>query len=117
MGDFEKKTVNKTLRKGRVRAKISGTTERPRLTVSISNRHINVQLIDDIKRHTIASSTTVGTKLSGTFIEKAASVGTDIAKKARKAKIDTVVFDRNGHKYAKRLSALADAARKEGLKF
>lgn len=117
MSDLEKKIVNKSLRKGRVRAKISGSADRPRLTVSISNKHISVQLIDDTKKHTIASSTTVGTKLTGTLTDKAVAIGTEIAKKAKKAKIDTVVFDRNGHKYAKRLSALADAARKEGLKF
>jgi large subunit ribosomal protein L18 len=117
MSDLEKKTINKNLRKNRIRARVSGTTNRPRLSVSISNKHISVQLIDDTKQHTIASSTTVGTKPTGTLTENAASIGTDIAKKAKKAKIDTVVFDRNGHKYAKRLSALAEAARKEGLRF
>jgi len=117
MSDLQKKIVNKILRKGRVRAKVSGTADRPRLTVSISNKHISVQLIDDVKKHTIASSTTAGAKLSGTLTDKASAIGLDIAKKAKKAKVTTVVFDRNGHKYAKRLSALADAARKEGLKF
>lgn len=117
MSDFNKKALNKGLRKGRVRSKISGTADRPRLSVSISNMHISVQLIDDIKQHTIASSSTVSGKLVGTTTEKAAGVGTDIAKKAKKAKIESVVFDRNGHKYAKRLRALADAARKEGLRF
>jgi large subunit ribosomal protein L18 len=117
MGEREKKILNKNLRKNRVRAKISGTAERPRLTVSVSNKHIVVQLIDDDKMRTIASSTTVNGKLTGTLTEKAALVGSDIAKKAKKAKISAVVFDRNGHRYAKRLSALADAARKEGLKF
>jgi large subunit ribosomal protein L18 len=117
MSNIGKKMLNKTLRKGRVRAKISGTAAKPRLTVSISNKHISVQLINDNKQQTIASSTTVGTKQIGSITEQAVFIGTDIAKKAKKAKIDTVVFDRNGHKYAKRLSALADAARKEGLKF
>ncbi len=117
MSNLDKKILNRDLRKGRVRAKISGTSKRPRLTVNISNIHVNVQLVDDTKQHTIAASTTVGTKQTGTATEKAAFVGMDIAKKAKKAKISEVVFDRNGHKYAKRLSALADAARKEGLKF
>ncbi|HUC96356.1 MAG TPA: 50S ribosomal protein L18 [Candidatus Saccharimonadales bacterium] len=117
MSNLDKKTLNKGLRKGRVRSKISGTADRPRLTVSISNMHISVQLIDDAKQHTIASSSTVGGKYTGTTTERAALIGTDIAKKAKKAKIETVVFDRNGHKYAKRLRALADAARKEGLRF
>jgi len=117
MSNLESKKLNQGLRKGRIRAKISGTSERPRLSVSISNMHISVQIIDDVKQNTIVSSTTVGSKLTGTTTEKAAFIGTDIAKKAKKSKIDTVVFDRNGHKYAKRLSALADAARKEGLRF
>ena len=117
MSDLAKKMLNKGLRKNRVRAKISGTADRPRLTVSVSNKHVSVQLIDDVKQRTVAASTTVGTKLTGTITEQAEFIGTDIAKKAKKAKIETVVFDRNGHRYAKRLSALADAARKEGLKF
>jgi large subunit ribosomal protein L18 len=67
--------------------------------------------------HTLASATTIGTKASGTMTEKAAKIGADLAKKAAKAKIKTVVFDRNGRQYAGRLKALADAARKEGLEF
>ena len=117
MSDLTKKLLNKSLRKGRVRSKVSGTAVRPRLSVSISNKHVSVQLIDDEKMCTIISSTTVGSKFTGTISEQAALIGTDIAKKAKKAKISAVVFDRNGHRYAKRLSALADAARKEGLEF
>ena len=112
-----KKLLNRSLRKGRVRAKVSGTAERPRLSVTISNVHVSAQIIDDVKGHTLASATTVGTKATGTMTEKCAVVGTDIAKKAKKAKITAVVFDRNGRQYAGRLSALADAARKEGLEF
>lgn len=117
MADLAKKLLNKSLRKNRVRAKITGTAERPRLTVTISNKHISAQIIDDVKQHTLASSTTVGTKQEGSIATQAAFVGTDVAKKAKKANITTVVFDRNGRQYAGRLSALADAARKEGLKF
>lgn len=117
MSNLSKKILNQVLRKGRVRSKISGTADRPRLSVSISNMHVNAQLIDDVKQRTLASSTTVGSKQTGTITEQAAFVGSDIAKKAKKAKIETVVFDRNSHRYAKRLSALADAARKEGLRF
>jgi large subunit ribosomal protein L18 len=117
MANFAKKLLNKSLRKNRVRSKISGTAERPRLTVTISNMHISAQIIDDVKQHTLASSTTVGTKQTGTMTEQAAFVGAEIAKKAKKAKINAVVFDRNGRQYAGRLSALADAARKEGLEF
>ena len=112
-----KKLLNRSLRKGRVRAKVSGTAERPRLTVTISNLHVSAQLIDDVKGHTLASATTVGTKATGTITEKCAVIGTEIAKKAKKAKVTAVVFDRNGRQYAGRLSALADAARKEGLEF
>jgi len=117
MATTAKKQLNKALRKQRVRAKITGTAERPRLTVTISNVHISAQLIDDVKQHTIAAATTVGTKATGTMSEKAAVVGADIAKKAKKAKITKVVFDRNGRQYAGRLKALADAARNEGLEF
>ena len=112
-----KKLLNRSLRKGRVRAKVSGTAERPRLSVTISNVHVSAQIIDDVKGHTLASATTVGTKATGTMTEKCAVIGTEIAKKAKKAKINAVVFDRNGRQYAGRLQALADAARKEGLEF
>jgi len=117
MADFSKKLLNRTLRKNRVRAKVTGVAERPRLTVTISNKHVSAQLIDDVAQKTIAAATTVGTKQAGSLAEQAAVVGADIAKKAKKAKITTVVFDRNGRQYAKRLQALADAARKEGLEF
>lgn len=112
-----KKLLNRSLRKNRVRATVHGTAERPRLTVTISNKHVSAQLIDDVAGNTLAAATTVGTKSTGTMTEQAAKVGADIAKKAKKAKITAVVFDRNGRQYAGRLSALADAARKEGLEF
>lgn len=112
-----KKLANKQLRKNRVRAKISGTAARPRLTVTISNMHVSAQLVDDEKQHTVVAATTVGAKVTGTMTEKAATIGTEIAKKAKKAKVTAVVFDRNGRQYAGRLKALADAARKEGLEF
>ncbi len=117
MSNQIKKLLNKNLRKDRVRATVKGTADRPRLTVTISNLHISAQLIDDEKKHTIAAATTVGTKSTGTKTERAAIVGADIAKKAKKAKVTKVVFDRNGRKYAGRLSALADAAREQGLEF
>lgn len=117
MANVAKKLLNKNLRKNRVRAKVTGTAERPRLTVTISNKHISAQVIDDAKQHTLVAATTVGTKQTGTIAEQAAVIGAEIAKKAKKAKITTVVFDRNGRQYAGRLAALADAARKEGLEF
>lgn len=106
-----------TLRKNRVRSTVSGTAERPRLTVTVSNLHVSAQIIDDVAGKTLAAATTVGSKAGGTLTEKAAVVGKDIATKAKKAKVTKVVFDRNGRKYAGRLKALADAARNEGLEF
>ena len=117
MADLQKNLLNRRLRKNRVRARVNGTADRPRLTVFISNKHVSAQIIDDTKGITIVSATTVGTKLAGSMTELAAKVGSDIARKAKKAKINAVVFDRNGRQYAGRLSALADAARKEGLEF
>ncbi|MES2875838.1 MAG: 50S ribosomal protein L18 [Patescibacteria group bacterium] len=117
MNNLAKKLLNKSLRKARVRAKIVGTAERPRLSVTISNMHVSAQLVDDATGNTLAAATTVGKKVTGTMSEKAAGIGTDIAKKAVKAKIKSVVFDRNGRAYAGRLKSLADAARKEGLEF
>ena len=116
MSDLNK-NLNKTLRKNRVRAKVTGTELRPRLSVTLSNKHVSAQIINDEAQHTLVASTTVGAKQTGTMTELAAFVGTDIAKKAKKAKVTTVVFDRNGRQYAGRLAALADAARKEGLEF
>ncbi|NCU37527.1 50S ribosomal protein L18 [Candidatus Saccharibacteria bacterium] len=112
-----KKLLNRSLRKARVRSTISGTAERPRLSVTISNMHVSAQLIDDVAQNTLVSATTVGTKTTGTLTEKSAIIGTEIAKKAKKVKITAIVFDRNGRQYAGRLKALADAARNEGLEF
>ena len=104
-------------RANRTRAKIHGTAERPRLTVHISNQHITAQLIDDDKGTTLAYASTVGTKTSGTKTEKCAKIGAELGKKAIKAGIKKAVFDRGSFAYAGRMSALADAARKEGLEF
>ncbi len=101
----------------RTRAKIHGTAERPRLTVHFSNQHIIAQIIDDDKKTTLCYATSVGQKMSGNKTEKAALIGAEIAKKAKTAKIKKVVFDRGSKLYAGRMSALADAARKEGLEF
>ncbi|MDR0591440.1 MAG: 50S ribosomal protein L18 [Candidatus Nomurabacteria bacterium] len=117
MSELTRKVHGKAQRKNRVRAKVSGTAERPRLSVKISNLHVGAQIIDDTKHHTLASATTVGKKLTGTKAEKAAVIGKEIAVAAKKAKVKTVVLDRGSRKYAGRLAALADAARKEGLEF
>lgn len=109
--------MNKAFRAKRTRAKIHGTAERPRLTVFISNKHIVAQVVDDDKGATICYATTVGSKLTGTMRDKAAAIGTEIAKAAKAKKVKKVVFDRGAKLYAGRMSALADAARKEGLEF
>ncbi|MBR3143749.1 50S ribosomal protein L18 [Candidatus Saccharibacteria bacterium] len=109
--------MNKSMRANRTRAKIHGTSERPRLTVHFSNLHITAQVIDDDKKTTLAYATTVGAKMTGTKTERAAKIGEEIAKKAKAAKVKKVVFDRGSKLYAGRMSALADAARKEGLEF
>ena len=118
MSKITKKLANKILRKNRVRARTKGTSDRPRLSVNISNRQVSAQIIDDSKHATLVSSTTVNTKdVKGTLTEKAAWVGNDIAAKAKKAKITKVVLDRGGRQYKARMEALADAARKQGLEF
>lgn len=118
MSHVMQKLANRLLRKSRVRATVKGTEARPRLSVYVSNMHIHAQIINDTDGKTLASSTSATTKdAKGTLTEKAAWVGADIAKKAKKAKITAVVFDRNGRKYHGRLKALADAAREGGLEF
>ncbi len=118
MDKLAHKLQNRQLRARRVRAKVSGTTERPRLSVNISNRHIVAQLIDDSTHTTVAYVTTVGGKTTaGTMTERAEKIGTEIAKKAKAAKVNTVVFDRGSRLYHGRIQALADAARKAGLEF
>ena len=102
-------------RANRTRANIHGTAERPRLSVNISNVHVTAQIINDDKGATLAYATTAGRKQKGSKTELASYVGTEIAKKAKKAKIEKVVFDRGSRLYAGRMKALADAARKEGL--
>lgn len=106
-----------SMRKARTRAKIHGTSDRPRLAVHFSNLHITAQVIDDDKKITLAYATTKGAKMTGAKTEKAAAIGTEIAKKAKAAKVSKVVFDRGAKLYAGRMNALAEAARKEGLEF
>ena len=118
MNKLAHKLHNRQQRKGRIRAVVSGSAERPRLNVHVSNLHISAQLIDDANHKTLAQATTVGQKsLKGTMTEKAAWVGEEIAKQAKTAKVKTVVFDRGGKLYHGRVAALADAARKAGLEF
>lgn len=112
------KSQNLSRRKQRVRSVVSGTPERPRLSIYVSNKHVIAQVIDDTTHQTLAYSTTVGQKAAtGTMTEKAAWVGTDIAKKAKLKKVKRVVLDRNGRLYHGRVQAVAEAAREGGLEF
>jgi large subunit ribosomal protein L18 len=118
MNNLAHKLLNRGLRKNRVRAVVSGTEDRPRLSVSVSNRHITAQVIDDSSSKTLAYVSTVGSKAAkGSMTERAEWVGAEIAKKAKAAKVSVVVFDRGGRIYHGRVQALADAARKAGLEF
>ena len=114
----ESKNISRVRRHARVRAKISGTTECPRLCVYRSNKNIEAQIIDDVKRVTLVSSSSMSLKLeSGSNIDAAKAVGSDIAKKALAKKVKKVVFDRSGYLYHGRVKALAEAAREAGLEF
>ncbi len=105
--------------KRRIRKKISGTAQSPRLTVFRSNKQIYAQLIDDTQGVTLASASSYNNKATDKLakIEQAAVVGKEIAEKAVKAGITSVVFDRNGYLYHGRVKSLADSAREGGLKF
>ncbi len=102
--------------KARIRGKISGTAQRPRLSVFRSNKAIYVQVIDDLAGTTLVAASSKGIA-DGTKTEIAAKVGEQIAKKAQEKGITEVVFDRNGYLFHGRVKSLADAARKAGLKF
>lgn len=118
MNRIAKKLHNHRLRKHRIRAVVTGSSERPRLSVHISNLHVSAQIIDDSRQTTLAAATTVGSKAAtGNKTDKAAWVGSEIAKAAKKANIRKVVFDRNGRLYHGRVKALAEAARAGGLEF
>ncbi len=114
----ESKNVIRKRRHERVRSKIHGTAECPRLNVFRSNTQIFAQIIDDDKQTTLVSSSSVELKIkNGGNIEGAKEVGKDIATKAKKMNIKKVVFDRGGYLYHGRVEALAEAARENGLEF
>lgn len=115
MSTTSPKTLSRTRRHARVRAKIQGSAKRPRLAVFRSNRFISVQVIDDIKGATLA--TAHGREFGGSLGAQASAVGKAIAERAKKAGIDAVVFDRGGYAYAAQIKSLADAARAGGLTF
>ena len=112
------KNVTRQKRHLRIRQTLAGTAEKPRLNVFRSNKQIYAQIIDDVKGVTLVSSSSVELKIkNGSNIEGASIVGKDIAEKAKKAKINKVVFDRGGYLYHGRVKALAEAARANGLEF
>jgi len=115
------RSAARSRRQRRVRKKVVGTTERPRLAVFRSNKHISVQLIDDSKGHTMAAASTYESAASGAgtsgSVAAAKAVGQLIGERASAAGVESVVFDRGGNRYHGRVAALADAAREAGLKF
>jgi large subunit ribosomal protein L18 len=118
-GDAYKRAAAKR-RHIRIRKRVSGTPERPRLVVTRSNRGIVAQVIDDVAGHTLASASTLDTSIRGGEGDKTAQakqVGALVAERAKAKGIEAVVFDRGGNQYAGRIAALADAAREAGLTF
>jgi large subunit ribosomal protein L18 len=115
-----RRRIAKARRHFRLRKKVSGTPERPRLVVTRSSRHIVAQLVDDLAGHTVAAATSLEADVravSGDKKAKSAKVGELLADRAKSAGIAKVVFDRGGNDYHGRIAALADAARKAGLEF
>lgn len=115
-----KRRLSKTRRHFRLRKKVVGTTERPRLVVNRSSRHLHAQLVDDSLGKTIAAASSIEADvraLDGDKSAKSKKVGELLASRAKAAGIEAVVFDRGGHDYHGRIAALADAAREGGLKF
>ena len=104
-------------RAARVRARIAGTAERPRMSVFRSHRHISVQLIDDTTGRTLAAASDMKAKAEVKPLERAAAVGKEVAAAAQKAGIKAVIFDRGSYMYHGRVKALAEAAREAGLVF
>ncbi len=112
--------VSRLRRHARLRKKIAGTPERPRLVVHRSARHIHVQLVNDLDGTTVAAASSIEADVRGLEGDKKARsvrVGQLIAERAKAAGVDTVVFDRGGYTYGGRIAALADAARENGLSF
>ncbi len=103
----------------RIRKKIAGTAERPRLAVHFSNMNVYAQVIDDEKGVTLAAASTLDKEVGkkGANVESALKVGEIVARRAKEAKIESVVFDRGGYQYHGKVKALADAAREAGLNF
>ncbi len=118
MSAYVRKAARAKVRR-RIRKKISGTAQRPRLAVHFSNQNVYAQVIDDETGKTLAavSTTEKNVESSGSNCDTAAKVGKLVAERAKEAKIDTVVFDRGGYRFHGKVKALAEAAREAGLKF
>lgn len=116
MKTIQKKQLIFARRKARIRAKIAGTTERPRLAIFKSHRYIYAQLIDDTKGHTVAAFDSSRSKAK-TPVERAKDVGAQIAALAKTVKVTKAVFDRGGYMYTGKIKMVADAAREAGLQF
>jgi large subunit ribosomal protein L18 len=120
LGKGNKNVIGRKRRHIRVRKKVSGTSERPRLVVTRSARHLVAQVVDDTQGLTLASASTMEADLRVDAVDKSAKarkVGQLVADRAKKAGIDAVVFDRGGNKYHGRVAALAEGAREGGLDF
>jgi large subunit ribosomal protein L18 len=122
MDKAKEKRLARQRRHARVRRRVHGTPERPRLTVFRSLRHMYAQVIDDTRDHTLVAASTLDAEVRGQLADKdksaqAAVVGEVLAKRALEAGVERVVFDRGGYKYHGRVKSLADAARKAGLEF
>lgn len=121
MGKTNPRTLARLRRRKHIRKTVRGTTERPRLTVFRTAKHIYAQVIDDVTGRTLASASSMSKDFDGSLNggnkTGAAAVGKMVAEAAKAANVETVVFDRNGFLYHGRVAALADAAREAGLKF
>ncbi len=118
MSKLNRKSVRQRIH-SRIRKKVAGTAERPRLAVKYSNQHIYVQVIDDVAGNTItaASSLDKSIESAASNVVTAAKVGALVAERAKEKNIEAVVFDRGGHLFHGKIKALAEAAREAGLKF
>lgn len=118
MTSNKQKQIRRNRRKIGIRKRISGTAEKPRLSVTRSLKHIYAQIIDDVSGKTLVSANTLQSKTAaGGNAEAATAIGKELAEKAKGAGISAVAFDRNGFRYHGRIKALADAAREGGLQF
>lgn len=116
MGDIQKKTINRNLRKARVRSKVKGTAKMPRISVKVSNKHVYAQLIDDQKGHTMATVSSKSAPKLKTQTDRAVWVGEELAKIAKSSKIKQATLDIGWRKYHGRIKSLTESANKGGLK-